>query len=75
MPAGQPSAGQGWRGLFDQGYARVMADRYPLEDRQIYGSDVDDDDMDAILEAMSRLDDQPEVGVDLTQRNRGAARD
>jgi hypothetical protein len=33
-----------------------MADRYSLSDKQIYGSDVDDHDMDAILKAMARLD-------------------
>jgi hypothetical protein len=33
-----------------------MADRYSLSDKQIYGSDVDDDDMDVILDAMARLD-------------------
>ena len=41
-----------------------MADRYPLGDKQIYGSDVDDDDMDAILDAMDKCteDDGPETG-------------
>lgn len=37
-------------------YAAGMTDRYPLSDKQIYGSDVDDDDMDAILGAMDKLD-------------------
>ena len=32
-----------------------MADRYPLGDKQIYGSDVDDDDRDAILDAMDKI--------------------
>ncbi|WP_425839915.1 hypothetical protein [Microbacterium sp. PA5] len=32
-----------------------MTDRYPLRDKQIYGSDVDDDDMDAILEAADKI--------------------
>lgn len=33
-----------------------MTDRYPLSDKQVFGSDVDDDDMDAILDAMDKLD-------------------
>jgi hypothetical protein len=39
-----------------------MADRYPLSDKQIYGSDVDDDDMDATLEATDKWaeSDDPE---------------
>lgn len=38
-------------------YADAMTDRYPLSDKQVYGSDVDDDDMDAILGAMDKLDE------------------
>ena len=33
-----------------------MTERYPLRDKQVFGSDVDDDDMDAILRAMDKLD-------------------
>lgn len=35
-------------------YPHFMTDRYPLSDKQVFGSDVDDDDMDAILNAMDR---------------------
>ena len=37
-------------------YAGGMTDRYPVGDKQIYGADVDDDDMDAILNSMNNLD-------------------
>ena len=37
-------------------YAAGMTERYPLRDKQVFGSDVDDDDMDAILRAMDKLD-------------------
>lgn len=37
-------------------YSSGMTDRYPLSDKQVFGSDVDDDDMDAILDAMDKLD-------------------
>ena len=33
-----------------------MTDRYSLSDKQVFGSDVDDDDMDAILAAMENVD-------------------
>ena len=35
-----------------------MTDRYDLSDKQVYGADVDDDDMDGILAAMDKLDAQ-----------------
>jgi len=33
-----------------------MTERYSLSDKQVFGSDVDDDDMDAILAAMDKGD-------------------
>jgi len=37
-----------------------MTDHYPLSEKQIYGSDVDDDDLDAIYRAMDKLDKSDE---------------
>jgi len=41
-----------------------MTNRYSLSDKQVFGSDVDDDDMDVILAAMDKVNSEPAPEAD-----------